>query len=104
MQRFSFAERIRKVLFGEDIAIVIVRDEIRLIQRLVVLSDQPVQLVVRIADGQTLVFVNADNISAFVIHVTQALAVPVGHRRDLMRRVIPCLAVAVAYFFDRLRR
>ena len=39
---------------------MVVRNEICLIQRLIVLSDQSVQLVVCIADGQTLVFVNVE--------------------------------------------
>ncbi len=34
----------------KNIAVIVLRDEIRLIQRLVVLADQSVQLVVRIAD------------------------------------------------------
>ena len=44
----------------KNIAVIVLRDEIRLIQRFVVLSDQSVQLVVRIADGQTLVFVDVE--------------------------------------------
>lgn len=61
-------------------------------------------MIIRIPDDQRLVLIDAGDIPAFVIHITQALAVFIGDRRDLIRRMIPYFPVAIFQLFYRIAR